>query len=139
MYDDAKQTLGMFAEPITRSHHIWNKEVAEADELLLLSLRGLPFGEGSYERGDDLNQSPRVSSSQRYSLGGMGCVGSSGRRGRRQPGPSGSALSPAGGMKVLGLSQQGQKHITNQASPSTDLALVMFQVSISVGKINPYH
>lgn len=78
-----------------------------------------------------------MSSSQRYSLGGMGCVGSSGRRGRRQPGPSGSALSPAGGMKVLGLSQQGQKHITNQASPSTGLALVMLQVSM--GKINPYH
>lgn len=124
----------MFAEPITRSHHIWNKEAAEADELLLLSLRGLPFGGGSYERGDDLNQSPRVSSSQ---MGGMGCVGSSGRRGRRQPGPSGSALSLAGGMKVLGLCQQGQKHKTNQASPSTDSALVMLQVSTSVGKSTP--
>lgn len=118
---------GMFAKPITRHHHTWNKEGAEADELLLLSLRWLPFGEGGIcKRGDGLKQSPWVSSSQRCSVKGMRCVGSLElweelrEKGRRQPGPSGSALSTAGRMEVLGLSQQGQKHKTNQAGPSTD-------------------
>lgn len=37
---------GMFAEPIIRYHHTWTKDTAEAGELLLLSLKELPFGEG---------------------------------------------------------------------------------------------
>lgn len=95
---------------------------------------GLQLGEGgSYKREHGLKQSPWVSSSQGGSLDGMSCVGSlwtqiwawafersSGRRGRRQTGPSGSALSTASWVKVLGLSQRGQKHKTNQAGPSTD-------------------
>lgn len=89
----------------------------------MLSLRGLPFGEGkSWKREGDLKQSPGVSSSQRCSLKGMSRVGSLELRekGRRQPGPSGAALSTAAGLKVFGLSQQGQRHRTNQAGPSTD-------------------
>lgn len=112
----------MCAEPITRYHHTWAKDTAGAAELLVLSLRGLPFGEGgSHKTGGDLKQCPGVSSSQGCSGDGMSCVGSlcPWRRGRRQPGPSGRALSTAAGMEALGLSQQGQKHKTNQAGPST--------------------